>query len=101
MLDLHTGENGYKEMLPPALVNRAALVGTGQLPKFEDELFHAVARYIDDQLGVPTDYVTGIPWQERHKGSRASRVAHHVDCHRSGIVAEKSEMNPGTGESAT
>jgi hypothetical protein len=42
---------------------------------------HAVARYIDDQLGVPTDYVTGIPWQERHKGGRASGVAHHVDCH--------------------
>jgi seryl-tRNA synthetase len=39
MLDLHTGEHGYKEMLPPALVNRAALVGTGQLPKFEDDLF--------------------------------------------------------------
>ncbi len=28
---------------------------------------HAVARYIDDQLGVPTDYVTGIPWQERER----------------------------------
>ncbi|MDP2606794.1 MAG: serine--tRNA ligase [Deltaproteobacteria bacterium] len=39
MLDLHTGERGYKEMLPPALVNRAALIGTGQLPKFEDDLF--------------------------------------------------------------
>ena len=40
MLDLHTGENGYREMLPPALVNRAALIGTGQLPKFEEDLFH-------------------------------------------------------------
>jgi len=39
MLDLHTGERGYKEMLPPALVNRAALTGTGQLPKFEEDLF--------------------------------------------------------------
>jgi seryl-tRNA synthetase len=39
MLDLHTGEHGYKEMLPPALVNRAALIGTGQLPKFEEDLF--------------------------------------------------------------
>jgi seryl-tRNA synthetase len=39
MLDLHTKENGYKEMIPPALVNRAALVGTGQLPKFEEDLF--------------------------------------------------------------
>jgi seryl-tRNA synthetase len=39
MLDLHTIENGYKEMLPPALANRASLVGTGQLPKFEEDLF--------------------------------------------------------------
>jgi seryl-tRNA synthetase len=39
MLDLHTEERGYKEMLPPALVNRAALTGTGQLPKFEEDLF--------------------------------------------------------------
>lgn len=39
MLDLHTRENGYKEMLPPVLVNRAALLGTGQLPKFEEDLF--------------------------------------------------------------
>jgi seryl-tRNA synthetase len=39
MLDLHTRENRYQEMIPPALVNRAALVGTGQLPKFEDDLF--------------------------------------------------------------
>ncbi|HEU4344537.1 MAG TPA: serine--tRNA ligase, partial [Candidatus Binatia bacterium] len=39
MLDLHSREHGYKEMLPPALVNRAALTGTGQLPKFEEDLF--------------------------------------------------------------
>lgn len=39
MLDLHTRERGYTEMLPPVLVNRAALTGTGQLPKFEEDLF--------------------------------------------------------------
>jgi len=39
MLDLHTTENGYQEMLPPALANRTSLVGTGQLPKFEEDLF--------------------------------------------------------------
>jgi seryl-tRNA synthetase len=39
MLDLHTTENGYREMLPPALANRTSLVGTGQLPKFEEDLF--------------------------------------------------------------
>ena len=39
MLDFHTSEHGYREVLPPFLVNRAAMTGTGQLPKFEDDLF--------------------------------------------------------------
>lgn len=39
MLDLHTEQHGYTEMLPPFIVNRASLVGTGQLPKFEQDLF--------------------------------------------------------------
>ena len=39
MLDLHTGEHGYKEMIPPTLVNRDALTATGNLPKFEEDLF--------------------------------------------------------------
>ncbi|MBA2292852.1 MAG: serine--tRNA ligase [Gemmatimonadales bacterium] len=39
MLDLHTGEHGYVEVQPPYLVNRASLTGTGQLPKFEDDLY--------------------------------------------------------------
>lgn len=39
MLDLHTEEHGYTEMLPPYLVNRASLTGTGQLPKFEEDAF--------------------------------------------------------------
>ena len=40
MLDVHTTEHGYTETLPPFLVNRTSLFGTGQLPKFEDDLFH-------------------------------------------------------------
>lgn len=40
MLDLHTTAHGYTETLPPFLVNRAAMTGTGQLPKFEADLFH-------------------------------------------------------------
>ena len=40
MLDLHTKEHGYKEVLPPFLVNSASLYGTGQLPKFAEDLFH-------------------------------------------------------------
>lgn len=39
MLDLHTASHGYTEVLPPFIVNRDALVGTGQLPKFEQDLF--------------------------------------------------------------
>jgi seryl-tRNA synthetase len=39
MLDLHTGEHGYTEVLPPVIVNRETMTGTGQLPKFEADLF--------------------------------------------------------------
>jgi len=43
MLDLHTGEHGYTEVYAPYLVSRQALVGTGQLPKFEADLFRVVS----------------------------------------------------------
>jgi seryl-tRNA synthetase len=39
MLDLHTKEHGYLEVLPPFMVNRQTMTGTGQLPKFEEDLF--------------------------------------------------------------
>ncbi|HEY5627211.1 MAG TPA: serine--tRNA ligase [Nitrospira sp.] len=39
MLDLHTVEHGYREVIPPLMVNRSAMTGTGQLPKFEEDLF--------------------------------------------------------------
>ncbi|WP_407670213.1 serine--tRNA ligase [Paenibacillus chitinolyticus] len=40
MMDLHSTEHGYEEMLPPYIVNRDSLTGTGQLPKFEEDVFH-------------------------------------------------------------
>ena len=40
MLDLHTKKHGYTEVLPPFMVNSASLYGTGQLPKFAEDLFH-------------------------------------------------------------
>ena len=40
MLDLHTEEQGYTEILPPFMVNRMAMTGTGQLPKFEEDMFY-------------------------------------------------------------
>ena len=39
MLDTHTGEHGYLEVLPPFIVNRESMIHTGQLPKFEQDLF--------------------------------------------------------------
>lgn len=39
MLDMHTTQHGYREVMPPLMVNRAAMTGTGQLPKFEEDLF--------------------------------------------------------------
>ncbi len=39
LLDLHTSEHGYTEILPPFLINRNAMIGTGQLPKFEEDMY--------------------------------------------------------------
>lgn len=44
MLDLHTSEHGYTEVLPPFMVKDTALYGTGQLPKFEEDLFKTIKR---------------------------------------------------------
>jgi seryl-tRNA synthetase len=52
MLDLHTREHGYTEVEPPFLVNRAALTGTGNLPKFEQDLFKIAGDW--DLFLVPT-----------------------------------------------
>ena len=39
LLDLHTSEHGYTEVFPPFLINRNAMIGTGQLPKFEEDMY--------------------------------------------------------------
>jgi seryl-tRNA synthetase len=51
MLDLHTTEHGYTEIFPPFLVNRQTMTGTGQLPKFEEDLFLSER---DDLFLIPT-----------------------------------------------
>ncbi|MDR1136548.1 MAG: serine--tRNA ligase [Clostridiales Family XIII bacterium] len=51
MLDLHTGEHGFTEILPTFMVNRDSMTGTGQLPKFEDDMFQIPSR---DFFLVPT-----------------------------------------------
>ena len=52
MLDVHTRDHGYREVEPPFLVNRAALTGTGNLPKFEDDLFRIAGDW--DLFLIPT-----------------------------------------------
>jgi seryl-tRNA synthetase len=52
MLDIHTVEHGYCEVEPPFLVNRQALTGTGNLPKFEDDLFKIAGDW--DLFLIPT-----------------------------------------------
>jgi seryl-tRNA synthetase len=62
MLDLHTGSHGYTEVLPPFMVNRETMTGTGQLPKFEEDLF----RLVDpDYLLIPT---AEVPVTNIHRG---------------------------------
>lgn len=55
MLDLHTSEHGYTEMLTPFMANRASMTGTGQLPKFEEDMFHLPGK---DYFLIPTAEVT-------------------------------------------
>lgn len=71
MLDLHTREHGYTEVIPPFMVNRASMTGTGQLPKFEEDLFKTGVA--DRELFlIPTSEVplTNIYRDEILEGSR-------------------------------
>jgi seryl-tRNA synthetase len=54
MMDLHADQHGYKEMLPPFMVNRASMTGTGQLPKFEEDAFKVEGT---DYFLIPTSEV--------------------------------------------
>ena len=63
MLDLHTREHGYREVEPPFLVNSASLTGTGNLPKFEADLFKIAGDW--DLYLVPT---AEVPLTNLHRG---------------------------------
>jgi seryl-tRNA synthetase len=82
MLDLHTREHGYLEIAPPYLVTRASLIGTGQLPKFEDDLYHATA---DDLFLIPT---AEVPVTNLHRdeildaGALPARFVAYTPCFR-------------------
>ena len=63
MLDIHTIEHGYTETLPPFMVNRTALFGTNQLPKFEEDLFH-----IKDEREFALIPTAEVPVTNYHSG---------------------------------
>ena len=82
MLDLHTARHGYEEVVPPFMVNRAAMTGTGQLPKFEEDLF----RLRDDEYFlIPT---AEVPLTNLHReeilsdGSLPIRYTAYTPCFR-------------------
>lgn len=62
MMDVHSGDHGYEEMLPPYIVNRDSLYGTGQLPKFEEDLFKLTE---GDYYLIPT---AEVPVTNYHRG---------------------------------
>jgi len=83
MLDIHTTEHGYKETLPPFIVNKTTMTGTGQLPKFEEDLFKLEGL---DYYLIPTSEVpiTNIYAREILDGSRLPlKFAAYTPCFRS------------------
>jgi seryl-tRNA synthetase len=83
MLDVHTREHGYTEVLPPFLVNSASLFGTGQLPKFKEDLFQCEGR---DLWLIPTAEVpvTNIYRDETLDGAALPiRLCAYTPCFRS------------------
>lgn len=84
MLDLHTREHGYTEVEPPFLVNRDALIGTGNLPKFELDLFRVAGEW--DLFLIPTAEVplTNLHREEMIDGRQLPmRYTAYTPCFRS------------------
>ena len=81
MLDTHTSEFGYQETLPPFLVNSQAMTGTGQLPKFGEELFRADDKWLIPTAEVPlTNIAADEIWQN---DQLPMRFTAHTPCFRS------------------
>lgn len=84
MLDVQTREHGYTEVLPPTIVNRDCLLGTGQLPKFEEDLFK-----LTDERGFYLIPTAEVPLTNLHRGEVLSEddlpkaYCAHTSCFRS------------------
>lgn len=83
MLDMHTKERGYKEVIPPFIANEESLIGTGNLPKFEDDLFKLTGQpwYLIPTAEVPlTNLYRG---EILDGGSLPQRFVAYTPCFRS------------------
>ena len=87
MLDLHTTEHGYREIYVPYIVNAESLRGTGQLPKFEEDLFRLRAEqeyYLIPTAEVPvTNVARDRIFEASELGDAGLRFACHSPCFRS------------------
>ena len=99
MLDLHTLEHGYREVFPPLLVNRRAMVGTANLPKFADEVFSVAeadffliptaevpltnlhADEILDESSLPLRYVAYSPCFRSEAGAAGQDTRGYIRLH--------------------
>jgi len=87
MLDVHTQQHGYTEVYVPYLVNRESLVGTGQLPKFEEDLFRIAGDqeyYLIPTAEVPvTNIARERIFEPDEMGAEGVRFVAHTPCFRS------------------
>jgi len=87
MLNLHTGQHGYREIYVPYIVNRESLRGTGQLPKFEEDLFRLQGEqdyYLIPTAEVPvTNVARGRIFEDGELGVEGIKFACHTPCFRS------------------
>ncbi len=87
MLDLHTSEHGYREIYVPYIVNRDSLRGTGQLPKFEEDLFRLEGEqgyYLIPTAEVPvTNVARDRIFEDAELGEAGVRFTCHTPCFRS------------------
>ncbi|MBI2351932.1 MAG: serine--tRNA ligase, partial [Deltaproteobacteria bacterium] len=113
MLDLHTRERGYREAIPPFLVNRETMTGTGQLPKFEEDLFRTAdpdlflvptaevpltnihREEVLSQEDLPLCYVAYTPCFRREAGSYGQDVRGLIRLHQFNKVELVKLTQPG------
>ncbi len=104
MLDMQTDKHGYQEVIPPYLVRDEAMFGTGQLPKFGDDLFFATSTHIPHEIGAAAgsgvyyERGEGVDVYQAEDGSLSLR---HVPASEARLVARRHFLIPTAEVSLT